>query len=79
LFTFSRLDQSLDGRDAASSVALALGSPWVQHALIGFGPTIVCAHLNAVEWSAMLPTTKAKMLGPLCPVALVYSEPQLAE
>jgi hypothetical protein len=56
-----------------------LAARGVQHALIGFGPAIVCAHLNSVEWSAMLPTTKAKMLGPLCPVALVYSEPQLAE
>jgi hypothetical protein len=44
-----------------------LAAHGVQHALIGFGPTIVCAHLNAVEWSAMLPTTKAKMLGPPLP------------
>src|SRR5262249_61853745 len=49
----------------------------VQHALIGLGPEIVCAHLNAVEWSTMLPATRAKALP--CPVALVYPEPQLAE
>src|SRR5262249_55451876 len=38
----------------------------LQHALIGFGAEIVCAHLNAVEWSTMLPATRAK-IGPSLP------------
>ena len=56
-----------------------LAAHGVQHALIGFGPTIVCAHLDAVEWSAMLPTQKRRCWALFGPVVLVYCESQLAD
>src|SRR5262249_19749964 len=59
-----------------SSVVLALCSPWVQHALIDFGPKIVCGPPQCGGMVNQASCDKSEDVGPSLPVALVSSKPQ---